>query len=339
MERNKIVEKITQRKRFLIDYANLSENLFLYQKKLFKNKKNFVQFLKEPHKGLPIFIPIKLPYFKYQTKTKNKFKIDKKFLKNKFFRIKETRKNYEPCNILSSFGSEYSGNVIDVLGKNNKKILEGIQNFNQKSKLNIKKVLKKYEKVCSFQTRNIPHLGHELIIKRLLDEFDHVIINPVIGPKKSGDVKYNVLAKSINFLIKKKFTHKKVSFIPILANMFYAGPFEALHHANIRAALGLKYFLIGRDHAGAQNMYKPDSVFHIVNKYKNKLKLNIIVLKGSYHCQECKKIVIKGDCNHKKLKNISGTDFRRHLLKKKIFTHADYDMQVYLKKFRSLFVK
>ena len=49
--------------------------------------------------------------------------------------------------------------------------------------------LKKDSKnIGSFQTRNIPHFGHELIIQRLLEVCDHVVINPVIGPKKSGDV-------------------------------------------------------------------------------------------------------------------------------------------------------
>ena len=37
--------------------------------------------------------------------------------------------------------------------------------------------------------------------------------------------------------------------------------------------------------------------------------------------------MIKGECKHKKLKNISGTEFRKFIFKKKIYKHADNQMQ------------
>ena len=86
----------------------------------------------------------------------------------------------------------------------------------------------------AFQTRNIPHSGHEEIIKQLLNKSNHVIVNPVIGPKKIGDINYNFLKKIYNFLINKKYKNK-VSYFPVIANMFYAGPREAMHHAIISA--------------------------------------------------------------------------------------------------------
>ena len=48
-------------------------------------------------------------------------------------------------------------------------------------------LLKNYSqnlKIGAFQTRNILHLGHELIINEMLEFCDHVVINPVLGPKK-----------------------------------------------------------------------------------------------------------------------------------------------------------
>ena len=67
---------------------------------------------------------------------------------------------------------------------------------------------KKYKKVCSFQTRNIPHSGHEAI-KYLLKSFDHVVVNPVIGPKE--DIKLQTLQKVYKKLINDKYKNK-VSF-------------------------------------------------------------------------------------------------------------------------------
>lgn len=337
MDRNKIVEKISQKKRFLIDYANLNEGFFLNQKTLFKNKREIEIFTKNPLNGLPSLIPSNLGYFNYGCDHPN-YSLDENFFYNIIFRLKKSIK-YEPIKILNSFGNFYAPEVLGVSGKQNINLYKNILKFNKLSKLKIRKINKKYKKVCAFQTRNIPHLGHELLIQKLLERFDHVIVNPVIGPKKTGDVKYKALSTAFEFLIKKKYGHKKLSFVPILANMFYAGPFEAIHHANIRASLGIKYFLIGRDHAGAQNAYRPDAAYKLANKFKQSLKLKPIILKGSYFCHKCDNIIIKGDCNHRNLKNISGTDFRYHLLKKKFFKYADYNMQVRLKKLDGIFIR
>ena len=339
MDRDHFIEKITQKKRYIIDYANLVEKLFLYQTELIKGKKDLINFLKTPHKGLPIIIPYNLPYFKYDISQLKNYIITKLFLKKNFFRIKNLKLIYKPCDILLSSGRLFTNKIDGVIGKENIRLFNQIKFFNKKSKKKLQKIIIKHKKVCAFQTRNIPHLGHELIIDRLLKKFDHVVINPVIGPKKKGDIKYTILKRAFNFLIKKKYTAKKVSFVPVLANMYYAGPYEAIHHANIRSALGLKYFVIGRDHAGAQNIYKPEAAYKLANRHNKSIKMNIVTLKGSYYCKSCRKIIIKGDCNHRVLKNISGNDFRYHLLTKKIFKYANYEMQIYLKKFKNLFTK
>ena len=44
----------------------------------------------------------------------------------------------------------------------------------------------------------------------------------------------------------------------------------------------------------------------------------------------CKKVLIKGQCKHKNLINISGTSFRRSLKKKVLFDYADKNLQKYI---------
>ena len=46
----------------------------------------------------------------------------------------------------------------------------------------VEDLLLKHTRVGAFQTRNIPHFGHERILERLMDECDHLVVNPVIGP-------------------------------------------------------------------------------------------------------------------------------------------------------------
>ena len=333
MQKFKFNNQISQKERYLIDYANLLDSSLIFQKKIFKSEFQIKSFLKSTHKGLPILFPNNLNYFIYPNKNKNFYNLDDDFYLKNFFRTK--KKNYLPEKILKNFGMSFSSKIIGIKGPIYKKKLKTILNLNQKARTQIRYLKKKYVKICAFQTRNIPHLGHEKIIKKLLLKFRHVVINPVIGPKKNGDIRCEVLSGAFNFLIKNKYKNK-LSFVPIFANMFYAGPFEAIHHANLRKSFGFNNFVIGRDHAGAENLYKPDGAIKLIKKIRHKMKLNVISLNGAYLCSKCKKIIIKGDCKHKDLINISGTEFRKCLLSGKIYKYADIDMQKFLRKYKKI---
>ena len=219
------------------------------------------------------------------------------------------------------------------------KLIENINKENIKLKELISKLKNNNKIVGAFQTRNIPHMGHEKIIQLMLKYCDIVIVNPVIGPKKKGDIKPSALKKIYTFLLK-KYYNNKVIYKPVYANMHYAGPREAIHHALLRENLGFDYFIIGRDHAGAEGAYKFDAALKMANKFKKKFSINIITHNGSFFCKTCNKVVIKGECKSSKCKllNISGTNFRQSILTGKNFIHARKDLQKFLSKFKkSLF--
>ena len=91
----------------------------------------------------------------------------------------------------------------------------------------------------------------------------------------------------------------------------------------IRKNLGFQCFYIGRDHAGAENLYKNLSAIKAAKKYKNKFSIKILTSKGGYYCKICDKYLIKDSCRHKKLTNVSGTEFRKCLNRKFLYVHAD----------------
>tara|TARA_B100001964_G_C13858071_1_gene433217 strand:- start:399 stop:605 length:207 start_codon:yes stop_codon:yes gene_type:complete len=68
-----------------------------------------------------------------------------------------------------------------------------------------------------------------------------------------------------------------------------------------------------------------------------------MITNGAYYCKYCKEIVIKGWCKKNKvfcnLQNISGTDFRKKISKKKFFKFADKNIQTYIHKLgKNIFV-
>ncbi len=322
MQSTKFISTLVGEKKYLIDYANLKQKLFLFQNNFF-NKKQVFTFFKKKYFGIPILFPLKLEIFDYSDS--QKYTIDEEVLLKNIYHTKNAQ--YEPYINYIKFGNQFANFVkpkIKYLHLVNK-----IITFNKNSISEIKKIKKNFKNICAFQTRNIPHYGHEKILDYLLSKYDHVVINPLIGPKKKGDIKFDVLAKIYKFLIKEKYK-QRVSYVPFIANMFYAGPQEAVHHANLRYSLGFNNFIVGRDHAGSKNLYKPNQALNYITKLQTYLSIKVDKVLGSYFCKKCEDVVLKNNCPHVSLVDISGTEFRNYLKNKKYFKYADYKLQKFI---------
>ena len=314
--------------RYLIDYANLKQGLIKYQND-FLGPKEINNFIKNEKYGFPLVLPKRIKYFSYKN-SKKIFTIKKKIILKKIFKIK--KKNYIGLKIFFKFGNKFCYDV--ALKKKYIKQYNYIINFNKNLISKISKLRKK-NYTTAFQTRNIPHYGHEEIIKRLMiKKKGKVFVNPLIGMKKKGDCKNEVLKKVFNKLILNPLYKNKLFYAPVYANMHYGGPREAIHHINLREKIGFNRFTVGRDHAGAEGVYKPLDSFKLAKKNRKKYKIDIFFQKGSYFCSKCNKIILKNDCLHKNLNEISGTEFRRKILKKKNFLYARKSLQKYIYKLK-----
>jgi sulfate adenylyltransferase len=116
---------------------------------------------------------------------------------------------------------------------------------------------KGWRTVVGFQTRNTPHIGHEYVQKAALTFTDGLFINPVIGRKKKGDFKDEVILASYEEAIRHYYIKERTVMAILQMEMRYAGPKEAIHHAIIRKNFGCTHIIIGRDHAGVGSYYAP----------------------------------------------------------------------------------
>ena len=313
---------IDDQEEYIISYANILSGLFKHQTN-FLDYSDLKKFYNDPKKGVPLCLPKNIKYFDYSNAVY--FKINKSEFSKKIFST--TNLKYVGNKKYFRYGNIFASNVVvkkkyyPKLKIYLKKILElkkKIQYLNLKSK-----------SICSMQIRNVPHFGHEAIFKFLIDKFDFLVLNPIFGIKKKNDFSDKVISKSMKFIEKK---YKKIKFLPIISNFHYAGPREALHHMNLREGLGFKNFYIGRDHAGAENNFKSLDAIKIVNKFKNNFYIKPVTSLGGYYCKSCKKYLIKGNCGHKILLNISGTELRKALREKKLYSHADKKLQLIINK-------
>jgi sulfate adenylyltransferase len=111
-----------------------------------------------------------------------------------------------------------------------------------------------HDNVVAFQTRNPLHRIHEELTKRAAAEVKgSLIVHPVVGMTKPGDVDHYTRVRTYKALVDNYYDKKDtmLSLLPLAMRM--AGPKEALLHAIIRRNHGANHFIVGRDHAGPGN--------------------------------------------------------------------------------------
>ena len=148
-----------------------------------------------------------------------------------------------------------------------------------------------WRKVVAFQTRNPMHRAHrELTVRAARQRRSNVLIHPVVGLTKPGDVDHYTRVRAYQALMlsyPEGMAH--LALLPLAMRM--AGPREAVWHAIIRKNFGATHFvrccvtsgceteceqIVGRDHAGpgknsqGKDFYGPVCPLLQIEKYRLK---------------------------------------------------------------------
>ncbi len=155
-----------------------------------------------------------------------------------------------------------------------------------------------WSNVAGFQTRNLPHAGHEHLHRLTLerDDIDGLLIHPVIGPLKPGDYRPEVVLEAYRAVLREYYPVGRVALATLTIAMRYAGPRASLFFAIVRKNFGCSHYIVGRDQAGVGGFYEPYACHAIFDAHP----VGIVPLRfrEQAYCRSCGQMASERSCPH-----------------------------------------
>ncbi|WYZ45532.1 hypothetical protein EsH8_VIII_000848 [Colletotrichum jinshuiense] len=177
-----------------------------------------------------------------------------------------------------------------------------------------------WNKVVAFQTRNPMHRAHrELTVRAARSQQANVLIHPVVGLTKPGDIDHFTRVRVYKALLP-RYPNGMAALALLPLAMRMGGPREAIWHAIIRKNHGATHFIVGRDHAGpgknknGKDHYGPYDAQVAVQKYSDELGIKMVEFQEMIYIPDRDEYQPANEITPgTHTANISGTELRNRL--------------------------
>jgi len=188
------------------------------------------------------------------------------------------------------------------------------------------------------QTRNVPHVGHEFLMKNAaytgdVEPCHGILVNAIIGVKRRGDYPDEAIVEGHEAVHTGGYIKPERHLVSIcLWDMRYGNPLESLLHGIIRQNMGCTHHMFGRDHAAVGEYYDmyatqilwtkgiPSFGF---DKPPTEVPYGLHIkpqnMKEFWYCPKCGEIAYSDNCNHTKEKQKFSGSFIRGMVAEGIF--------------------
>ncbi len=177
-----------------------------------------------------------------------------------------------------------------------------------------------WRRIVAFQTRNPMHRAHvELTFRAAKQVEASLLIHPVVGMTKPGDVDYFTRVRCYQLLVGKyPAGTAKLALVPFAMRM--GGPREALWHALIRKNYGCTHLIVGRDHAGpgkdtdGKPFYGPYDAQELFVKHEAEIGVKQVPFQMMVYLEDKDKYFPQDEvAKDARVLNLSGTELRNRL--------------------------
>ncbi|HSS66893.1 MAG TPA: bifunctional sulfate adenylyltransferase/adenylylsulfate kinase, partial [Gammaproteobacteria bacterium] len=177
-----------------------------------------------------------------------------------------------------------------------------------------------WRRIVAFQTRNPMHRAHrELTLRAALEHEANLLLHPVVGLTKPGDVDHYTRVRCYERIIE-TYPEQTTALSILNLAMRMAGPREALLHGIIRKNYGCTHFIVGRDHAGpgadpeGRPFYPPYGAQELFAAHEKELDISMVPFQQLVYVEDkAQYLPLDETTPEMKIKTLSGTEFRRRM--------------------------
>lgn len=164
------------------------------------------------------------------------------------------------------------------------------------------------------------HRAHrELTVRAARSQHANVLIHPVVGLTKPGDIDHFTRVRVYKALLPRYPNGMAaLGLLPLAMRM--GGPREAVWHAIIRKNHGATHFIVGRDHAGpgkdksGKDFYGPYDAQEAVKKFQDELGIKMVEFQEMIYLPDRDEYMPRDEIPEGvRTANISGTELRYRL--------------------------
>ena len=177
-----------------------------------------------------------------------------------------------------------------------------------------------WRRIVAFQTRNPMHRAHhELTLRAAKDVEANLLIHPVVGLTKPGDLDHYTRVHCYKKILARYPQHTvKLALLQLAMRM--GGPREAVWHAIIRKNYGCTHLIVGRDHAGpgqdsaGKPFYGPYDAQELLREHQTELGVTMVPFSMMAYIEEQDAYVPQDEvAEGARALSISGTELRKRL--------------------------
>ncbi|MGM0681120.1 MAG: sulfate adenylyltransferase, partial [Thermodesulfobacteriota bacterium] len=187
--------------------------------------------------------------------------------------------------------------------------------------------------VINHQTRNVPHVGHEMLMKNAaytgdIEPCHGIQVNAIIGVKRPGDYPDETIVEGHAATNEGGYIKPERHLVSIcLWDMRYGNPLESMLHGIIRQNMGCTHHMFGRDHAAVGDYYDKMATQTLwgkgipsygfpepLNETPYGLKILPQNMKEFWYCPVCNEIAYSENCGHDKQKQKFSGSFLRGMV-------------------------
>ena len=212
------------------------------------------------------------------------FKFDETKSAQNIFRANETESARQCCGKLAISGE------IKIYGSALEKVKERI--------VTVKKEQNAQKITAIMLTAEPFNRAHERLIRMTIDKADLVLLFLLKSHGADEVMSFALKKRVLEYFIQNYIPQNRLIIVPFENSSLFSSHLNPTLECIAAHRLGADKLVVGQNHAGIGMFYDHNVAHTVLERYKNDLNLEIVVLPELVYCNECKTLVSTKTCPH-----------------------------------------